>query len=54
MNDLNALEMLVSYQEIELRVRFDNQAQLVRWKTSIMQALGKMGSGTTNTSNVAQ
>jgi len=32
LNDLNSLEMQVSYQEIELRVRFANKAQLMRWK----------------------
>ena len=44
LNDLNSLEMLVSYQEIEFRVKFADQAQLSKWKTSIMQALGKSGS----------
>ena len=36
--------MLVSYQEIELRVKFSDQAQLSKWKTNIMQAHGKSGS----------
>ena len=44
LNDLNSLEMLVSYQEIELRVKFSDQAQLSKWKTNIMQAHGKSGS----------
>ena len=41
LNDLNSLEMQVSYQEIELRVRFANKAQLMRWKSTMLAMLGR-------------
>ena len=41
MNDLNQLEMQVSFQEIELKVRFSSHEQLLKWKEGIMEALGK-------------
>ena len=41
MNDLNQLEMQVSFQEIELKVRFANHEQLLKWKQGIMEVLGK-------------
>ena len=33
--------MLVSFQEIELKVRFTSHEQLLIWKQGIMEALGK-------------
>jgi len=37
LNDLNSLEMQVSYEDIELKVRFNDQAQMLTWKNAIMQ-----------------
>lgn len=30
--------MQVSYEDIELKVRFNDQAQMFRWKNAIMEA----------------
>lgn len=43
--------MLVSYQEIELRVKFADQAQLAKWKTGIMKAMGKYTGSNDNSLN---
>jgi len=41
LNDLNELEMQVSYEEIEVRVRFSSRNQLATWKTAIQEVLKK-------------
>ena len=40
-NDLNELEMHVSYQDIELFVKFQDMAQFRQWKSEILYAQGK-------------
>ena len=37
MNDLNQLDMQVSFQDIELKVRFSSHSQMLNWKESIAQ-----------------
>jgi len=38
MNDLNSQEMQVTYEDIELKVRFNDNNQMQKWKTAIEQA----------------
>ena len=42
LNDLNQLEMQVSFEDIELRVRFSNADQLTTWKFAIQDTLRKI------------
>jgi hypothetical protein len=40
MNELSAQEMQVTFEDIELKVRFNDNNQMQKWKTAIKQALG--------------